>query len=203
MVCRALETIMRVAFLFLCCLIDAAFAVAQTTPHATKILTPGQTAYQQALKAYNAQIDTLRAAGNRAFAAEMARQKAPACPDARTTYEINQCLAHERDLTDASYKAFTSALRAMLALPEPQVPGLEYPLTGPSGPEATPATSTAAFNAAEAAWRTYAEAECNAVDTEWRGGTVVTSVVLDCNLRQARTRLQELDQAYSTRLHPH
>ncbi len=71
------------------------------------------------------------------------------------------------------------------------------PIQGPSGIEATPATNTAAFDAAESAWQTYATAECSAVDTYWRGGTIVNSMVSECDLRLARARLRELDTVYS------
>jgi uncharacterized protein YecT (DUF1311 family) len=193
---------MRAALLYLSLLIPVC-AFAQQTQHPRKILTPEQIAFQQAIKTYNAQIDILRSSAISAFAAEVAREKAPECPNASTTYDINMCLSHEGDLTDANYKAFTTALRSMLALPVPTMPGSDGGLEGPSGREGTPATNTAAFDAAELAWRTYATAECGAVDTLWRGGTIVNSVVDECDLRMVRARLHELDLAYGVRLHPH
>jgi uncharacterized protein YecT (DUF1311 family) len=179
------------------------FASAQTTLPRRKVLTPEEFAYQQALKAHEAEIERLRAPANAAFAVEMAREKAPECPDATNTYDDNVCIAHENDLTDANYRAFTSALRAILALPSPDQPGVAVPAIGPSGPEATPATNTAAFDTAESAWHAYAKAECKAVDTFWRGGTIVNAIFMECNLRQSRNRLRELDTAYSGELHPH
>jgi uncharacterized protein YecT (DUF1311 family) len=192
---------MRATLLCVSLLIPAC-AFAQQTPRPKKILTPGQIAYQQAMKTYNAQIDVLRSSANAAFAAEVAREKAPECPNASTTHDINMCLSHETDLMEANYKAFTTALRSMLALPVPTTPGLNDSAGGPTGQEATPAVNTAAFDAAEAAWHNYATAECGAVDTLWRGGTIVNSIVVECNLRMARARLHELDVAYEVRLHP-
>jgi uncharacterized protein YecT (DUF1311 family) len=133
----------------------------------------------------------------------MAREKAPACPNATNTYDENMCLAHENDLTEANYQTFTKALRAILALPYPTVSGGSEPVMGPTGPEATPATNTAAFDAAESVWQTYAASQCKAVDTLWRGGTIVNAMVMECALRQSRNRLRELNVAYSNELHPH
>jgi uncharacterized protein YecT (DUF1311 family) len=176
-------------------------AVAPVTPRPHKVLTPEQVAFQQALKDYNAQMDKLRATALGAYSAEMAREKVPECPDAGTTYAINMCLVHEGEITDANYKTFTRAVRAMLALPGPAVPGLPMPVIGPSGPEGTPATNTAAFDKAEAAWQTYARAECDAVDTYWRGGTIVNAMDGECGLRLSRARMKEADDLYSV-THP-
>ena len=107
------------------------------------------------------------------------------------------CLAHEGEITGHNYKTFTQALRAMLAYPVPPMPGMPNPMMGPSGPEATPATNTAAFDKAEAAWQAYARAECDATDTYWRGGTIVNSMDEECELRIYRARLHELDTFYS------
>jgi uncharacterized protein YecT (DUF1311 family) len=192
---------MRAALLWLSLIIPAS-VVAQQVPRPQKVLTPEQIAYQQAMKTYNARIGVLRSSALSAFAAEVAREKAPECPNASTTYDINMCLSHEGDLTDANYKAYMAALRSMLALPVPTMPGSDDGAGGPTGHEGTPATNTAAFDAAELAWQTYATAECGAVDTLWRGGTIVNSIDGECNLRMARARLHELDIAYSVRLHP-
>ena len=99
--------------------------VAQTAtsaPRPRKVLTPEQIAYQQASKNYNTQRNKLRSSAIAAYSAEMASEKAPECPNANATYDINMCLSHQADLHDANYKAFTTALRSMLALPQPVMP---------------------------------------------------------------------------------
>ena len=76
----------------LCLALIPALAAAQTTPQPArpkKVLTPDQIAYQQDLKTYRAQADTIRSAATAAFVAEAAREKAPECPNASTTYDIN------------------------------------------------------------------------------------------------------------------
>ena len=137
------------------------------------------------MKDYSAKLDQHRQAATAAYNAEMAREKAPECPNANTTYDENMCIEHEDAVTDTNYKAFITALRAMLALPVPASPGIPTPITGPTGPEATPATNTAAFDTAESAWHTYSTAECSRrssgaaarSSTPWSGR---------CHLRMAR-----------------
>jgi uncharacterized protein YecT (DUF1311 family) len=179
-------------------------AIAQTPPtqsRAKKILTPDQIAYQQAVKIHDAEYDELRAAAISAFNAEAAREKAPTCPDASNTYDISTCISHENDLTNANLKAFAAAIRAMLALPYAQFPGQpDTPAEGPSGQEATPATSTAAFDKAQSAWQAYSEAQRSFVDTLWRGGTIVNSMVGYCGLRLSRARMHELNDVYDMQL---
>jgi uncharacterized protein YecT (DUF1311 family) len=191
----------------LCLALIPALAAAQTAPQPApsaprpkKVLTPDQIAYQAQMKVYYAEHARLATAAT-SYTAEMAREKADACPNATAAYDINLCLAHEDEITDANYRAFTAAVRAMLALPQPTFPGETTPYVGPTGPEATPATNTAAFDAAEAAWHAYATAECNAVDTLWRSGTIVNAMVGYCELRMARTRLHELNDAYEMLLY--
>jgi uncharacterized protein YecT (DUF1311 family) len=140
---------------------------------------------------------TAKASANAAFAAEAAREKAGDCPNVSTTFAINQCLGREAEITDANYKAFTTSLRAMLAA----LPATDPPAQGPTGPEATAQTATAAFDASETAWQIYRKAECNAVDVQWRGGTIVNSMVGYCWLRVTRSRMHELNDAYDPSSH--
>ena len=140
---------------------------------------------------------TAKASANAAFSAEAAREKAGDCPNVWTTFAINQCLGREAEITGANYRAFTSSLRAILAA----YPSTDAPAQGPTGPEATAKTATAAFDDAEAAWQTYRKAECNAVDVLWRGGTIVNSMVGYCWLRVTRSRMHELNDAYDPSSH--
>jgi uncharacterized protein YecT (DUF1311 family) len=201
MVAQLVGGIMRTVIF--CFALISSFAAAQTTPQQPrpkKVLTPEQIAYQAQIKTYNAERDRLRDEANSAYSAEIAREKAGDCPNSTNTYDFNMCLSHEEEITQANYKVFVTTLRAMLALPEPAMPG-ESPYIGPTGPAATPAANAAAFDAAESAWHAYATAECNAVDTLWRSGTIVNEMVGLCNLRMARARLHELDVAYDMHSH--
>src|SRR6266702_583101 len=198
---------MRAAILSLALI--PALALAQTAPQPAppiarpaKVPTSEQIASRAALKTYDAKADHLRARAKSALAAETARESQPICPNAGSTVEVNNCVSHEMDITNANLKAFTTALRELLALPSPPIPGATYPIIGPSGPEATPATNTVAFDATETSWRAYAKAECDAEDTEWRGGTIVNVMDGQCELRQSRARLRELRTAYDEFLAP-
>jgi len=158
-----------------------------------KTLTLEQAAYKKAIDDFGDQSVKLHAAALAAYNTEIAREKAPRCPGADNTYAINMCLAHENELTDANYKAFVQAVRALIALSAPEIPDM----SGPTGPSRTSATETAAFDKAEAAWQAYYVAECGAVDTHWRGGTIVNAMDAECGLRLAHARMHELDQVYS------
>jgi hypothetical protein len=72
-------------------------------PQPPEVLTPDQIAYQAALKTYNAQADAIRARAKAAYASETIREKAPECPDAKSTLDENICLSHEDGLTAANY----------------------------------------------------------------------------------------------------
>ena len=158
-------------------LLTATFAAAQTSPSSPQGPPPSppqnvpnsaQLVYQAAENSYNAQADAFRAAAKAAFAAEGTHEAAFICPNVANPSEMNDCVAHENAVTTANYQAFTAALRSLLALPEPPEPGVTNPVQGVSGPQATPASSTAAFDAAESAWQAYIKAECSAEDAEWR-----------------------------------
>jgi uncharacterized protein YecT (DUF1311 family) len=183
-------------------LIIPTLAIAQTTPPPQRLASPNGAAYQALLKTYNAQADRLRSRAKSALAAETARESQAPCPNAVVNVEIDNCMAHENAITTANLKIFTSALRQLLALPAPPIPGMSYPIMGPSGAEATPATNTAAFDKTEATWPAYAKAECDAEDTEWRGGTIVNLIDGRCKLRQSRARLHELRTLYDEVLEP-
>ena len=88
--------------------------------------------YKAELAKWNAQRDLLRTQAKNALSAETAREKAGACPDAVTTLDIRTCLASDIAKTQANYDTFATAIRAMLALPVPGMPG-EQATPGPTG----------------------------------------------------------------------
>ena len=183
-----------ISLLFLCLSVSCR---AQGNPRPQKVLTPEQIVLQQKWNSYYAEVTRLRSVGTAAYNAEVAREKAGDCPNASNTLGQVTCLFHEVDVTEANYKTFTTSLRAILALDS----GDSSDQIGPSGHPATPAMNTAAFDTSEIAWHAYSTAECNAMDTFWRGGTIVNSMVGECHLRVARSRLHELNDAYDMLLH--
>jgi hypothetical protein len=180
----------------------ATFAAAQTTPPPQNFLDPDQRAYQQAVTTYNTQAEAFRAAAKAALFAESQREKDAICPAAMDIPQISDCIAHENALTTANYQAFTSALRSLLALPQPPAPGGSYPVQGISGPQAIPVSSVTPFDASESAWQPYAKAECSAVDSQWHsaGPSDVNIYVGECTLRHSRARMHELAGVYISNL---
>jgi uncharacterized protein YecT (DUF1311 family) len=104
---------------------------------------------------------------------------------------MNGCVAHENDITTANYQAFTTALRSLLALPGPPAPS----------PQATPASSAPAFDAAESTWQASTKTECDAEQVKWSDGNIVNFMGSECTIRQSRARLRELAEVYRNNLH--
>src|ERR1700687_4483771 len=112
----------------------------QDVPEPKKVLTPEQQTYQRELKTMRDESDRLRSKAKQAFDSEMEREKKGECPDAKSTLQINVCLDREKKTTTDNYRAYTDAIRAMLGLKEPVLPGIALPQRGPSGPILTPNT---------------------------------------------------------------
>ena len=124
-----------------------------------------------------AQIQKLRDQAKSAFNREMAREKADDCKDAVTTYDINVCLSKANDATTTNYKAYTQALRLLLA--------------SQAQPE---------FDQAQTAWEQYRKLQCSAAYALFKGGTIAPSMELSCNLLLMRSHLRELNAIYETTL---
>jgi len=168
-----------------------------------KVLTPEQKVYQQALKLASADRQRLRAQAKKAFDAEMAREKAGDCPNARSTYETNNCLNNEFGITDENYKTYVEAVQALLSLKGPPPPGQEVHAvqSGPAGPELTPEQHTAEFDHLEAVWKPYSDAVCTATFHQYGGGTAGPPAEGECGLRMTRQHMRDLDQVYYGPLH--
>lgn len=93
------------------------------------------------------------------------------CQNARTTIEANACLAGVLDDADRQmdryYDAAVQRLRSQ------------------QGPAAEALTQLAS---AQAAWRTYRDAECGAVFTNWRDGSVRVAAETRCRIGATRMR---------------
>lgn len=175
-------------------LLTATFAAAQTAPPPPppqNASAADQATYQQAHNSYDAQADAFRAAAKAALAAEGTHEAAFICPNVADPTEMNGCVAHENHITTANYQAFTTALRSLLALPGPPAPS----------PQATPASSAAAFDAAESTWQASTKTECDAEQAKWSDGNIVNFMGSECTIRQSRARLRELAEVYRNNLY--
>jgi hypothetical protein len=195
---------LRTTIIICCLLVSVPVWPAQRDPgRQEKVLTPEQKVYQQALKQASAERQRLRAQAKQAFDAEMAQEKAEDCPNARTTYEINVCLSKESGITDGNYKSYAEAVRALLSLKEPPLPGqqAEPVHAGTMGPELTPEQQAAEFDGLEATWKPYSEAVCTATFHQFGGGTAGPAAEGECRLRMTRQHMRDLDQVYFGLLH--
>ncbi|PHY21796.1 lysozyme inhibitor LprI family protein [Caulobacter sp. BP25] len=110
------------------------------------------------------------------FALALASVPQPRCPNAVTTIEVNTCLgAALMDLDKEMDRYYDAAVARLTA--EHRAP-------------ANDALSELAR--AQTAWRTYRDAECGAVYSYWREGTIRTTVALDCQISLTRLRVFSL-----------
>jgi uncharacterized protein YecT (DUF1311 family) len=127
---------------------------------------------------------------------EMAREKADACPNASSTYEIKVCYGKQIDVTEENLKSFEATIRDLLA-PGPQLPGEPVvPPPGPEGPSLTAAREQAELDKVEQVWRQYREAACGAAFHQYAGGSLSPIVEAQCYLRLARGHMRELRMIY-------
>jgi len=111
------------------------------------------------------------------------------CPNAQTTVEINACvgdLAQKADATlNALYQKIQKAIRAKIAEEK-------------SGPlEGYQQRALAKLKAAELAWIHYRDAQCDAEEQQFEGGTISTSVLLGCKKDLAEQRADDLQKTYA------
>jgi len=185
-------------------LVLAVFALSaiaqQPTTRPKKVLTPEQQEYQAKLHEVWAQRDALRAKAKAAYDDEMAREKAGDCPNAVTTYDANMCYGKASDQTDKNLKTLEDALRAMLGLQEPAMPGVA-PTAAVNSRVLTPGQKVAEFDQIETQWSAYTGTACSAVYHWFEGGTGGPAAQMECHLRLVRNHFRELDSIYEV-THP-
>jgi uncharacterized protein YecT (DUF1311 family) len=187
------------ALVFLASLLFSAVAQ-QPATKPKKVLTPEQQEYQTRMREVWVQSDALRTKAKAAFDNEMAREKAGDCPNAMSTYDINVCYSNAAWIADNNLKDFDDALRAILGLHEPKMPG-QLPLGGTlAGP--TPEQRVAEFDKVEAQWSAYADTACTAASNQYYGGTIAPYMHISCHIRLVRNHLRELNFIYEV-THPH
>lgn len=158
-----------------------------------------QTEYQTQVKTWQKTRDDLKQRARKALAGEAARDKAGDCPNADTTLAQRECLQAEDVKTQANYKAFTSALRAILASPYPEPPGAK-PVSGPTGPEPTAAQRAVEFDRLEAAFQAYRELAQKAAYNEYAGGTLAPVAEMEASQELLRSHMRELARLYDNEL---
>ncbi len=97
------------------------------------------------------------------------------CEHEADTISFDQCLGRERDKAMHTLERYRIAARAKLI---------------GENPETT--TLPAAFDAAQATWLEYQKHQCDAVYTQWQGGTIRGAMSLSCEIRMIELRTHEL-----------
>jgi hypothetical protein len=177
-------------------------ALSQTPAPRRKALTPEQVQFQADTAQWRAQRDALRAQAQAALSAEMAREEAGDCPHADSTRAAEECLAAEIEKTRSNYAAFAGAIRAMLALPYPAMPG-QPPFNGPTGAPPTPNELVAEFDQLEAESQRYREDAAKAAYNQFKGGTAAPVFALEADQRLLRLHLREFAFVYGEELSNH
>ncbi len=177
-------------------------ALAQTPARPPKVLTPEQRRYQAEISRWLARRSELRAQAQNALDAEVAREKAGDCPDAKTTRAQEECLASEIQKTQSNYAAFAEAIRTMLALAYPAMPG-EQPVSGPTGKPLTSGERVKEFDKLEAESKAYRDAASKAAYDEYRGGTLAPVFSLEAEQKLLRLHLKEMAFIYGEELSSH
>jgi len=198
---------MRLALLALCgLLVPAQVLPAQqpaqnnTAPKPHNVFTPEQKAYQQQYRQFDEERMKLLAQGKQAYEAELAREKAGdkagECKDANSTYDWNICLGRDATITEANYTAFTTAIRAILALRAPTFPGEYANVAGMTGQSPTSEEDVKEFDTLESLWRKYLDRATSAAFDQFKGGTLAPSFEVQCRRDLMRSHMHELHLIY-------
>ena len=113
------------------------------------------------------------------------------CSKATTTLETNQCFTDLEHKADAGLNVLYQKIEKLIRARTSQEQG---PL------KAYQERSLAKLKAAEVAWIHYRDAQCDAAEQQFEGGTISTSVRLGCLKDLTEQRTKELQQTYATYL---
>lgn len=191
---------MRIPTLILCLLVLVPLSFGQDSARPKKILTPEQQAYQQRVKEFFAQRESLQVQAQQVFDAEMPREKAGDCPEAGSTYELNLCFGKAVESTDKNLKAHVDAIRNLLRLKHPEF-NRETPRHGPAGPVLTEEQLTAEFEHMEKVWHSYLDLASTAAFHQYGGGTGGPSAEMQHHIQIVRSHMRELGALYFMLLH--
>ncbi len=173
----------------------------EAPPETKKAPTPEMQAFRQQRQQFEAERQRLQAKANQAFGSEMALEKAGDCTDAGSGYDYRVCYRKVLETADQSLATYVGAIRDMLSLRAPDVPGLPARYPGPDGMPTTSEENVIEFDRLEQAWRPYREAACTAHHHQYGGGTGGPIAELICRVRLTRGHMKDLDGIYEMLLH--
>jgi len=139
-------------------------------------------------KAFYASQETYRSRGTEALNAENALEKKDECKHAVSTLQIGQCGSRLLDSTQQNYINYVRAIGALLRL---DPPGAKTP------DEASMPDAGRAFDAAEALWIKYRDAQCESGGNLYWGGTMRPGAILGCRIKLTQRHIQDLAEIYA------
>jgi len=120
--------------------------------------------------------------GLAAYKREMARQKNGFCHTAETTAAMNDCYSKELSVTEQNYSEYIHSIGELLRI------NPVWRLSGSHGYRE--------FELAEAAWKTYKEQTCAAIEQQDDGASGAPTDRLTCDLTLTDNHMQELAKTY-------
>lgn len=100
------------------------------------------------------------------------------CADAKTTVEMNTCLARASNAAELEMNRYLVAARKRAA--------------------ADGAMVAKAFDEAQARWIAWRKGECDAVYAHWQGGTIRGAMLLGCRIELTEARTRQLWKTWLT-----
>ena len=172
-----------------------------SAPH-QKVLTPEQKEYQAEFAQWQAQRKELNIKAKSVLGDEMAREKAGDCPNASSTREELECLSTEMAKTQSNYETFAGAIRGMLAMSVPMMPG-QKPASGPTGMERTATELVEEFDQLEAEAKKYRTEAGTVAFNQYKGGTLAPVFEGQATQRLVRLHMQEIAFIYGEKVSNH
>lgn len=167
-----------------------------STAQSRNAATPEQNSARQNGVDKMATRQKLQAQAKRIIDAEMAREKAGDCPDAKTDYDFNICFGREKELTEQDLKSYEGIIRQLTAPSQPEGETPETDAPGIAGPALTPKQLLQEFDRVEQSWQKYRETACTAAFHQFDGGTGGPSFELQCEMKLIRDHMRELKMIY-------
>jgi len=100
------------------------------------------------------------------------------CADAKTTVDMNLCLARASNAAEVEMNTYLVAARKRAA--------------------SDGVTVVKAFDEAQGRWIAWRKGECDAVYAHWQGGTIRNAALLNCRIELTQARVHQLWKTWLT-----
>jgi hypothetical protein len=174
----------------------------QTGSTQHKELTPEQRRYQSEIARWRSERQSLQTRATTALKTATEGANPEKCKDAASTRAAEECLDTAMKAAQEEYAAFTSALRSLLGLAYPEMPG-EQSMAGPTGIPPSTNERVAEFDRLESQSKAYRQTASRAAYNQFKGGTEAPVFEMETDLRLLRLHLEELSFIYGFMLENH